>query len=107
MTDARQPIGPFLGAKNTVMAKRIILFVLTNILVLLTISIVTSLLGINQYMTAQGIDYEALMLFCLVWGMGGSLVSLMLSKTMAKWMMRVQIIDPNTRDPAARELVST
>ncbi len=45
-------------------------------------------------MTQAGIDYRGLMAFCLVWGMAGSFISLMLSKVMAKFAMGVQIIDP-------------
>jgi heat shock protein HtpX len=86
--------------------KRIFLFLVVNILVVITISIVLSLLGVQGYLTASGIDYTALMFFCLVWGMGGSLISLGLSRIMAKWMMGVQIIDPQTSTPAGRELVN-
>jgi len=75
--------------------KRIFLFLLTNILVMATISIVTSVLGLNRYLTASGIDYPTLMFFCLAWGMGGALISLLLSKTMAKAMMGVKIIEPS------------
>jgi len=71
-----------------------------------TISIVISVLGIRPYLTAYGIDYQSLMGFCAVWGMGGSFISLLLSKTMAKWSMGVSIIDPNTTDPHGRELVA-
>jgi len=80
--------------------KRIFLFGLVNVLVVVTISIVTSLLGLNRYS-----GYEGLMAFCLLWGMGGAFISLMLSRIMAKWMMGVQVIDPNTPDPALRSLV--
>jgi heat shock protein HtpX len=86
-------------------AKRLFFFFLTNILVVATISIVTSVFGLNRYLSASGINYTALMLFCLVWGMGGAFISLLLSKTMVKWSMGVQIIDPNTRDPNLRPLV--
>jgi heat shock protein HtpX len=75
------------------MFKRIFLFVLTNILVMVSVSIVLSVLGVGNYMTAQGIDYSALMVFCLVWGFVGSGISLLLSKFMAKKMMGVQIVD--------------
>ena len=73
--------------------KRIFLFMMMNILVLVTISLVTSLLGIKPYINAYGIDYSSLMAFCLVWGMVGSFISLMLSKFMAKMMMGVKIVD--------------
>ena len=75
------------------MFKRILLFGLTNILVMVTISIVMSLLGLNSYITSYGIDYQALMIFCLIWGFAGSGVSLLMSKFMAKHMMGVQIVD--------------
>lgn len=77
------------------MFKRIFLFVLINILVIVTISIVTSLLGVNQYLTAHGINYTALLGFCLVWGFGGAFISLGLSRIIAKFAMGVKLIDPN------------
>ncbi len=76
------------------MFKRIILFALTNILILVTISIVLNVLGVGHYITANGIDYTQLMIFCLVWGMGGAFISLAISRIMAKWMMGVKVIDP-------------
>ncbi|MES2525679.1 MAG: protease HtpX [Bdellovibrionota bacterium] len=75
------------------MFKRIGLFMLTNILVVATVSIVLSVLGLNNYLTAAGLNYSALMGFCLVWGFVGSGISLLLSKFMAKTMMGVQIVD--------------
>jgi len=73
--------------------KRIILFVLTNVLVMLTISILVNVLGLGRYLSAQGIDYYQLAAFCLIWGMSGSLISLAISRMSAKWMMGVQVID--------------
>ena len=91
------------------MAKRIFLLVITNLLVMVTISIVWTVLsavfGIGRYTAANGIDLQSLMLFSLVWGFGGAFISLFMSKMMAKWMMGVQIIDPNTRDPQAQALL--
>lgn len=75
------------------MFKRIALFMLTNILVVATVSIVLSLLGLNNYLTASGLNYSALMGFCLIWGFVGSGISLLLSKFMAKTMMGVEIVD--------------
>lgn len=75
------------------MFKRFFLFALTNILVVVTISIVLSVLGVNHYLSASGIDYNSLMIFCLVWGFAGSGISLLLSKFMAKSMMGVKIVD--------------
>src|SRR5271170_5727613 len=74
--------------------KRIFLFMTVNLLVVLTISIVLNLLGVRPYLTTYGIDYQALMIFCLVWGMGGAFISLGLSRIMAKWIYGVQVIDP-------------
>ena len=88
-------------------AKRTMLFLGVNFLILLTLSITLRLLGVGGYFTARGIDFNALLLFCLVWGMGGAFISLGLSRVMAKWMMGVQVIDPNTTEAAGRELVST
>ena len=64
------------------MAKRIVLFLAVNFLVVITISILLSVLGIQPYLQKNGIDYGSLMAFCLVWGMGGAFISLLLSKTM-------------------------
>ena len=73
--------------------KRILLFVLTNLAVMLTVSIVLSLLGIGGYRTAAGLDYGALAVFCLVWGSAGAFISLQLSRWMAKRAMGVQLVD--------------
>ncbi len=89
------------------MAKRIVLFLAVNLLVVVTISILVSVLGLRPYLTRTGIDYPALMAFCLVWGMGGAVISLALSRVMAKAMMGVQVIDPRTNDATAQQLLST
>ena len=86
--------------------KRIFLFLLTNILVITTISIILNLLGFRGFLTESGIDYYALMLFCLVWGMGGAFISLALSKTMAKMFMRVKIIKGASGSRIESELVN-
>jgi len=78
------------------MFKRILLFIGTNILVIATISIITSALGLQSYLTAHGINYQQLAIFCAIWGMTGSFISLLLSKFMAKMAMGVVIINPNT-----------
>tara|TARA_B100001248_G_C27397212_1_gene466451 strand:+ start:3383 stop:4252 length:870 start_codon:yes stop_codon:yes gene_type:complete len=81
-------------------------FFLINIAMMVMITIVTSLLGVDRYASEQGIDYNLLLGFCLVWGMGGAFISLLISKSMAKWMFRLQIIDSKSQDPNARELVN-
>jgi heat shock protein HtpX len=74
--------------------KRILLFVATNLAIMITISIFLSLLGIGGYrLPGGGLDYSALMVFCLVWGMAGSFISLALSRFMAKRAMGVQLVD--------------
>lgn len=85
--------------------KRIFFFMLVNLLVILTISITLNLLGVRPYLTAYGLDYESLLVFCLVWGMAGSLISLSLSRIMAKMMMGVKVVDPSTAQGSMRELV--
>ncbi len=87
------------------LAKRIVLFLVVNALVVFTISIITSTLGLNSYLRDYGLDQGSLMVFCAVWGMGGAFISLLFSRAMAKWTMGVQIIDPATAEPELRELV--
>ncbi len=87
--------------------KRVVLFIAVNILVIATISIVTSLLGIQPYLNSKGIDYGSLMLFCLIWGFGGAFISLGISRMMAKWSMGVKVIDPKTAGGDAAWLVKT
>ncbi len=87
------------------MAKRIFLFLAINFLVVITISFILNLLGVRPYLTAYGLNYQSLAIFCLIWGMGGSLISLALSKHMAKWMMRVEVIDPQTSNAAEQNLI--
>jgi heat shock protein HtpX len=86
-------------------AKRIILFLLTNFLVIAVISFLLYIFNIQPYLTAYGLDYTSLAIFCLIWGMGGALISLAMSRIMAKWMMGVQLIDPMTKDPGEREIL--
>lgn len=85
--------------------KRIGLFFAVNILVMITISTILNLLGVKPYLTHYGLNYTSLMIFCLVWGMGGAFISLALSRLMAKWMMGVKVISPDTRDSEHRQLV--
>lgn len=89
------------------MFKRVALFLLTNILVIATISIVLSLLGVHGYLARHGIDYKALLIFCTVWGMGGAFISLLISRWMAKFQLGVNVIDPPTASGEAAWLVST
>jgi len=81
------------------LSKRIVMFVAVNLLILVGISILLSVLGVQPYLTAQGIDLTQLLAFAAVWGFGGALISLALSRVMAKWMMGVKILSPQTQDP--------
>jgi heat shock protein HtpX len=86
--------------------KRVFLFIVVNILVLVTISIVLSILNIGPYLSEQGIDYTSLLIFCAVVGFSGALISLALSRWMAKMMLGVQVIDPSQPQTGAeRDLV--
>ena len=79
------------------MAKRIVLFLITNIAVVLTLSVVLRLLGVGRYVTADGtLDFGALATFCFVWGMGGAFISLQMSRWLAKRATGVQLITGRT-----------
>ena len=81
--------------------KRIFLFVLTNLAVMVVLGIVASLLGVNRYLTANGLNLGALMGFSLIMGFGGAIISLLISKPMAKWSAGVRIINnPQNADEA-------
>jgi heat shock protein HtpX len=73
--------------------KRIVLFVLTNLAVIVVLGIVTKLLGVDRYLTANGINYGALLVFAAIMGFGGAIISLLISKPIAKWTSGVQVID--------------
>ena len=89
------------------MFKRILLFVALNLLVMLMATFILNIFHVQPYLNAHGIDYFSLMIFCLVWGMVGALISLSLSRIMAKWMLGVTLIDPSSKDPQFKELLHT
>ncbi|MEY4651609.1 MAG: hypothetical protein RI884_190 [Pseudomonadota bacterium] len=81
--------------------KRIILFVATNLAIVVVLGIVASLLGVNRYLTANGLNLGALLGFALIMGFGGAFISLLLSKPIAKWSAGVQLItQPRNADEA-------
>jgi heat shock protein HtpX len=81
--------------------KRVILLIVTNLAVMLVLGIVASLLGVNQFLTANGLDLGALLGFAMVMGFGGAFISLLISKPMAKWTTGAQVIDqPQNADEA-------
>src|SRR5437016_12392050 len=78
------------------MGKRIFLFILTNLAVVLTLTIVLSILGVGRYVGPGGLDLGSLATFCFVWGMGGAFISLQMSRWMAKRATGAQLIDGRT-----------
>ena len=81
--------------------KRILLLVLTNVLVVVVLGIVASLLGVNRFLTSNGLNLGLLLGYALVIGFGGAFISLLISKPMAKWSSGVQIIaQPQNADEA-------
>ena len=75
--------------------KRIILFVITNLAVMLVLSATLRILGVDRYLTANGLNLQALLIFSVVVGFTGAIISLLISKPMAKWSTGAQVIDPN------------
>ena len=73
--------------------KRVMLLVATNVAVMLVLSIVVSVLGLDRWLTSEGIDYVTLLWFSAVLGFGGAFISLLASKWLAKMQAGVHIID--------------
>jgi heat shock protein HtpX len=73
--------------------KRVLLFVATNLAIMVVLSIVVSVLGLDRWLMAEGIDYTSLLLMSAIFGFGGSIISLLLSKTIAKWSTGAHVID--------------
>ena len=73
--------------------KRIFLFILTNVAVVAVLGVVASLLGVNRYLEPNGLNLGALLGFALVIGFGGAIISLLISKPMAKWTAGLHMID--------------
>ena len=81
--------------------KRILLLVLTNLMVVVVLGVVASLLGVNNYLTANGLNLGALLGFALIMGFGGAFISLLISKPLAKWSSGVHVIEqPQNADEA-------
>ena len=85
---------------------RILLFLATNLAVILVASITLRLLGVDSYLTQNGIQYGSLLAFAAVFGFSGALISLMMSKFIAKRTTRARVIE-SPRTPAERWLVET
>jgi heat shock protein HtpX len=86
--------------------KRVLLFIATNLAVILVLSVVARLLGIDAYLAARGGDLGGLLVFAALFGFGGALISLAISKWTAKRAMGVRVIEQPT-NPTEQWLVST
>lgn len=75
--------------------KRILLFLGTNLAIIVVASFTLNLLGVGSFLdeTGTNLNMQSLLIFCFVFGMAGSVISLLLSKKIAKWSMKVEIID--------------
>lgn len=74
--------------------KRIVLFLLTNLAVMVVLSATLSILGVNRFMTQQGLNIEMLLVFSVIVGFTGAIISLLISKPMAKASTGCRVIDP-------------
>ena len=89
-------------------AKRLTLFIVTNLAVVLVLSIILSILGVGRYVSPDGrLNFTGLALFCLVWGMGGAFLSLQLSRWIAKRATGARLVDGRTGDPSLDWLYQT
>src|SRR6478736_2978132 len=86
--------------------KRIILFVATNLAVVLVLSVVLKLFGLDRVMAGEGIQYGQLLVYSIVVGFTGAIISLLMSKTIAKWTTGAQVIE-TPRNEAEAWLLET
>jgi heat shock protein HtpX len=86
--------------------KRILLFVVTNLAVMVVLGIAARVLGVDRFLSANGLNLGALLGFALIMGFGGATISLLMSKSMAKWSTGAVIINDST-EPMHRWLVGT
>lgn len=92
--------------------RRFSFMIITNLAIFVTIAITVSVLmkvfGLEPYLqNGMGFNYGALFVFCLLWGMVGAFASLLLSKTMAKWTMKLRILNPQSSQGPEGDLVRT
>lgn len=88
------------------MIGRILIFLVVNAIIVITMSVILSVLGVRPYLTQYGLDIQSLAIFCAIWGMGGSFISLLMSRAIAKWTNGIQLISTDTRDPTLREILT-
>jgi len=72
--------------------KRIFLFIATNLAVVLLLSVIASVLGVDRFLTQNGLDLESLLWFSLLMGFGGAFISLLISKQIALWSTGAHVI---------------
>jgi heat shock protein HtpX len=87
------------------LVKRIFLFLAVNILVVTAISIILAVFNVQPYLNQYGLDIPSLAIYCLIWGFAGSLISLAMSRAIAKSSYGVQLIDPTNCTDRERWLV--
>lgn len=86
--------------------KRVVLFLVTNLAVILVLSITTRILGVDRFLTAQGLNLSMLLVFAAVIGFGGAFISLAISKWMAKMSTGAKVIE-QPRNATEQWLVET
>ncbi|MDP1533817.1 MAG: M48 family metalloprotease, partial [Rubrivivax sp.] len=85
--------------------KRVLIFVMTNLAVMLVLGVAAHLFGLNRFLTANGLDLTTLLGFAALMGFGGAFISLLMSKPMAKWSTKAVVIN-DSRDATHQWLVS-
>jgi heat shock protein HtpX len=86
--------------------KRIALFLITNLAVMLVLGIAANVLGLNRFLTANGLNLGSLLGFAALMGFGGAIISLLMSKPMAKWSTGAQVIN-DSPDATHQWIVTT
>jgi heat shock protein HtpX len=91
---------------SVIAMKRVFLFLVTNLAVMVVLGIAASLLGVNRYLSANGLNMTQLLGFAAVMGFGGAIISLLMSKPMAKWSTGAEVIN-GSPDATHQWLVNT
>ena len=86
--------------------KRIALFIITNLAVMLVLGIAANVLGLNRFLSANGLNLGSLLAFAALMGFGGAIISLLISKPMAKWSTGAQVIN-DSPDATHQWIVTT
>jgi heat shock protein HtpX len=86
--------------------KRIALFLVTNLAVMLVLGLVVNIFGLNRFLSANGLSVSGLLGFSAVMGFGGAIISLLMSKPMAKWSTGAQVIN-DSPDATHQWIVTT